>query len=609
MEEFVGGLWHRFITRAAEPEYPAAAVTLAEVEAMAGVLFRALGGDPGLRVAAAGERAHGARRGWLQRLAGSGERVAQAARDSQTLTLPPRLAVFPDKALNRDLYLWLIALAAAYPADGDGLLANQQATRLVLQRYPGLAGRYRRLVAACLKQRPAPERLPADAAAREAAIRRALQAPGSVAALPPGRWPPQPVPLWLRPADPATAPPRAAPDGEQGEAGGNAGEASRQRQQAERVALPDGRDGFMLPFRAESLLSWAEYVRVHRPLDDDDNPDAARAARDMDSLAVARGGAAPASKVRFDLDLPSESLDDRPLGPGILLPEWDWRRRQLIQDHCRIQPMTARAAPLLALPERLRRDARRLRAQFAALTPGRRWLRNQPQGEEIDLDACVRAQADRRAGQHGLESGGYRAMERRERDLACLVLADLSLSTDAWVSDDARVIDVIRDSLMLFAEALSATGDPFGLYGFSSLRRDNVRFHGLKEFGDRHDDRVRGRIAALKPGYYTRMGAAIRFASRILAEQPQALRLLLILSDGKPNDLDHYEGRHGIEDTRMSLVEARKLGLRPFCVTIDREAAGYLPHLFGPDGYLIVRRPEELPRRLPALYAQLTGTD
>lgn len=190
--------------------------------------------------------------------------------------------------------------------------------------------------------------------------------------------------------------------------------------------------------------------------------------------------------------------------------------------------------------------------------------------------------------------------------MACLVLADLSLSTDSWISNEQRVVDVIRDSLMLFAEALAATGDRFGLYGFSSLKRGHVRFHAIKDFDQRYDDAARGRIVGIKPGYYTRMGAAVRFATKILSEQANKLRLLLVLTDGKPNDMDHYEGRYAIEDTRMALIEARDQGLRPFCVTIDREAESYLPHLFGPAGFTVVRRPEELPRRLPQLYAQLT---
>jgi nitric oxide reductase NorD protein len=166
---------------------------------------------------------------------------------------------------------------------------------------------------------------------------------------------------------------------------------------------------------------------------------------------------------------------------------------------------------------------------------------------------------------------------------------------------------VIRDSLFLFSEALTATGDRFAMYGFSSLKRGHVRFNHLKSFEERYDSQARGRIQAIKPGYYTRMGAAIRYASTLLAAQPQRQRLLLLLTDGKPNDLDRYEGRYGIEDTRMALHEARQQGLRPFCVTIDNEANEYLPHLFGASGFAVIRKPEDLPKELPLLYAQMTS--
>jgi nitric oxide reductase NorD protein len=103
------------------------------------------------------------------------------------------------------------------------------------------------------------------------------------------------------------------------------------------------------------------------------------------------------------------------------------------------------------------------------------------------------------------------------------------------------------------------------------------------------------------------MGAAIRYGGALLAAQPAGRRLLLLLTDGKPNDLDRYEGRYGIEDTRQAVLEARRLGLQPFCVTIDAKGNDYLPHLFGSGGYVVIRRPSELPRRLPLLYAQLTA--
>ena len=224
----------------------------------------------------------------------------------------------------------------------------------------------------------------------------------------------------------------------------------------------------------------------------------------------------------------------------------------------------------------------------------------------MDLDACLRHSSERAAGQAVAGDRLYRDLLIRARDLACLLLADLSLSTDAWVNDQAWVIDVIRDSLFLFAESMSATGDRFAMYGFSSRRRDPVRFHQLKSFDEPYNAGVRGRINVIKPGYYTRMGAAIRHTSGLLAEQPAGRRLLLLLTDGKPNDLDKYEGCYGIEDTRHALKQAREFGLQPFCVTVDQKAGEYLPHLFGCGGYVVIHRPSQLPRELPLLYARLT---
>jgi len=261
----------------------------------------------------------------------------------------------------------------------------------------------------------------------------------------------------------------------------------------------------------------------------------------------------------------------------------------------------------MSLPGRLTTTARRLRQQFEALAQNRTWLRGLPEGSDVDLDAYLRFMTDRLAGGQCEAQGVYREYRRSQRDLACLLLADLSLSTDAAVNMETRVVDVIRDSLYLFAEALSVVGDRFAMYGFSSRRRNHVRFNAIKNFDESYSDVTRGRIAAVRPGYYTRMGAALRYATRLLEKQRAARQLLLILTDGKPNDLDEYEGRYGIEDTRHALHEARQKGLTPFCVTIDRKAGDYLPHLFGPGHYVVIRRPDELPQQLPLLYARLTA--
>ncbi len=272
-----------------------------------------------------------------------------------------------------------------------------------------------------------------------------------------------------------------------------------------------------------------------------------------------------------------------------------------------MRPLIARDAHDQALPQRLRPVAARLRRQFRQLAPERVWLRAQPEGPDLDLDACLQHRADRLRGHAAAEADLYRAERSGFRDLACLLLADLSLSTDTWVNGEQRVIDVIQDALLLFGEALSASGDRFAIQGFSSRRREHVRMHYIKGFDEPWGDRVRGRVLATRPGFYTRMGAAIRHGTALLDRAPARRRLLLLLTDGKPNDLDHYEGRYGIEDTRQAIQEARGRGVLPFCVTIDAEGAGYLPHLFGSRGFVCIHDPVQLPRRLPQLYAAMTA--
>lgn len=605
MEEQVGALWHKLITRAADKRYLAQAVTLEQISKTAGILFRAWGGDSGLAVKSATATVHGAKRSMLQRIAGSNLKTELTWLDGETLNLPSLIDLFPERSLNRDLYLWLIALAAAkLDSNQPWIVRNQLATLAVLTRFPGMAPRYQRLVEAVLSTRFQPRE--PGAREQEEAIRAALLDPGSVERLPPARNAPQPVCLWLHPDPPVRLPASGGGKEPENHEGGDSKKSENDRRyQAERVDMPDGKNGFMMYFRAESIFSWAEYIKVNRATEEDDPPDE-RPAEDLDRLSVAQDGKTSASRLRFDLDLPSEEADDLPLGGGILLPEWHYKKQYMQPGHCRLQPMLARNAEPLSLPAHLSSTARRLRSQFEALMPAKVWIKGQFDGTELDLDACVQFTADRIGGLDAREAGLYKAHHYRDRDLACLLLADLSLSTDAYVSDHARVIDVIRDTLFLFSEALSATGDRFALYGFSSLKRENIRFHVLKEFERKYNDEVRGRIAAIKPGFYTRMGAAIRHSSQLLAKQAATQRLLLILTDGKPNDLDQYEGRYGVEDTRAAIHEARNMGLRPFCVTIDEKGGSYLPHLFGVNGYIVIRKPSELPRELPLLYAQLT---
>lgn len=608
-EIFVGRLWDKLITRVADSRHNDATVRFENIVKPAGILFRAFGGDKGLVMKIAQSTDNQGKRGWLQRISGSEQKIELVWRDHEALYLPSSINLFPETSLNRELYFWLVALAAEI-REGAWFTENQQAILRLLEKFPGLRLRYQRLLHALLPLRPGIASLSGDDADQEQAILQSLAKPGSVSTLPLARYPWYPIHLWLHPTPPLNSiaqseSPEKLKEFEQGE-NTQAVFQDQRRHKAERREGQDRKDGFMMFFRAESILSWAEYIKVNRPTEDDENADAKCAADEMDTITVMRDGKHITSRIRFDLDLPPEEFDDAPLGEGILLPEWHYKENRLMNDYCRLQSIIAINTAPSVLPVHLAATARQIRRQFEALKSVRIWLRKQYEGTEVDVDAYLQHKVERQCGAMATDSRLYKTLSVHERNLSCLLLADLSQSTDAYVNNNERVIDVIRESLFLFSEALSATADRFGLYGFSSLRRDQIRFHVIKAFEEKYNDQVRGRIAAIKPGYYTRMGAAIRHSGSLLANQASHQRILLLLTDGKPNDLDQYEGRYGIEDTRKALGEVRKQGIRPFCVTVDEKASGYLPYLFGTGGFVVIRKPSELSKRLLSLYVQVT---
>lgn len=606
VEEWVGSVWHRFITRRASPDFPEARVELESMQRPLALLFRAMGGESGVGVEAANARDLMLRRSLLQQVAGTCKQLPVAWCDASNLRLPGSLAVYPEVSLNQDLYRWLALLAAQAGEMRHWARDNQRWTQEILERFPAMRKRYDRLVEAHLELRPDPKELPREEGALELALCQALRDPGSVDSFPRSEVAPWPLPLWLYPAENLGAP-QAAELGEEDQNDNlqaPSGDQKSVRKRAKRVDENEGKDGLML-FRLENLFSWTEHIQLDRQNDDSDNPDASRVAEDLDELALSRQRMRKGGGLKLDLDLPAAENDDIPFGPGIRLPEWDYRKQHLQEDFVNLQMMIPQGSEPLGLPARLAPLARRLRRQFEHLRNDRQWLRQQPQGSELDMQAWLDFHVERHYG-HCVERGLFMEQRQNRRDLACLLLADLSMSTDAHLNNEHRVIDVVTDSLLLFGEALSAVGDQFALYGFSSLRRQKVRMQELKSFKQRYSDETRGRIQALKPGYYTRMGAAIRQATRLLGDCKQRRKLLLLVTDGKPNDLDLYEGRYGVEDTREAVLEARHLGLLPFCITIDQEAGAYLPYMFGANGYTLIKDPEQLPFRLPQLYRQLT---
>jgi nitric oxide reductase NorD protein len=406
---------------------------------------------------------------------------------------------------------------------------------------------------------------------------------------------------------PASA--RAAAAREEAERGAGEADERESRHHRARRRSPEEerrRDPLTLINKGEYLLLAAEAVGASRPEDDEDPEAARRAAQDMDELTLGSPERKAASRVRLSLDLAAGVTAAAPLAGPVRYPEWDYRCGAHRPHHCAVQPTVADETGEDWVPDTaLRRHVRLVRRRFEALRPRRVVRRAQPDGIDLDMDALVRARTDLAAGAAGSDRVHLDA-RNLARDLATAILVDTSFSTDAWV-EGRRVLDVEKAALTALARGLEACGDPFAILTFSSRRREAVAVTTVKGFDERLDERVRRRIAALRAGAYTRIGAALRHVAALLDARPERHRLLLLLSDGKPNDLDHYEGRYAVEDCRKAVQEIRAAGLAVFGVTVDRRAEGYVPRIFGRGGYAIVGHLGRLPDALPAIYRQLVA--
>ncbi|MGH8801958.1 MAG: nitric oxide reductase activation protein NorD, partial [Casimicrobiaceae bacterium] len=206
------------------------------------------------------------------------------------------------------------------------------------------------------------------------------------------------------------------------------------------------------------------------------------------------------------------------------------------------------------------------------------------------------------------ESKVYARLERRYRDLAVLLLLDVSQSTNDIVrGTDKSVLELEREATALLAHAMTGLGDPFAIHAFCSDTRADVRYYRVKDFDAPYDSTARRRLAGLAGRYSTRMGAALRHAARELATRRSYRRLLLMVSDGEPSDVDVADRRYLVEDARHAVLAMAHVGIDVFCVGLDAGGDGYLTRIFGQRNVLQLDRVERLPEKLPMLYFRLTG--
>lgn len=333
-------------------------------------------------------------------------------------------------------------------------------------------------------------------------------------------------------------------------------------------------------------------------------------------------------------------------GPrSFLYDEWDYHSRSYLKSWCRLYEHRLRGDDHGSINEMRRRNAglvRQVKRQFSQIRP-ESWQRvhRVSDGAEFELDSVIDALIDRRAG-HSSDQYLYMRRDRGLREVAAAFLVDMSASTDfpipapgAAATPDAaehdpyiwgrygapaaiapaapkrRVIDIAREALALMCEALRTLGDSHAVYGFSGDGRENVEFNVIKEFSDPLSARSWAALAAMQPRRSTRMGPAIRHAASKLARQPMRRKVMIVVSDGYPEDRDYGPDRrdreYGIQDTARALQEARRAGISTFCITIDPAGHDYLRRMCAAQRYMVIADVNALPAELSKVYRSLTG--
>ncbi len=283
--------------------------------------------------------------------------------------------------------------------------------------------------------------------------------------------------------------------------------------------------------------------------------------------------------------------------------EWDYRRQRYKKNWCALREVKIAATNTEFVDQTLKKYSgliKNLRRTFEILRGEDKILKKQPYGDDIDIDALVESWADSLSGME-MSENIFTKMHKEERNIAVIFMVDMSGSTKGWINDAER------ESLILLCEALETLGDRYAIYGFTGNTRKRCEVYPVKTFDDNYDNKTRGRIANITPQDYTRLGVYIRHFNQLFESIEAKTKILITLSDGKPEDYDGYRGEYGIEDTRMALLESRQQGIHPFCITIDREGRDYLKTMYGKASYVVIDDVRQLPLKVADIYRNITS--
>ncbi len=290
--------------------------------------------------------------------------------------------------------------------------------------------------------------------------------------------------------------------------------------------------------------------------------------------------------------------------------EWDYVIGMDRPAWCTLQEKVAVKGDPRANEEVLRRNedtVNRLTSMIKAVQIQRPLrLKKQLEGDRLDIDACIGAMVDMRSGRVP-DPRVLQRVVRNSRDLDALLLLDLSQSTNDWVpSAQSTVINLAKEATALLAHAMDKLGDNFAIHGFDSNGRTDVEYFRFKEFDEPYGQDARARLAGMKGQLSTRMGTALRHAGHFLRNRRAAQKLILLLTDGEPHDIDVHDKRYLMFDAKRAVEDQRRYGIATFCLSLDHKADEYVARIFGNRNYLVLDELRRLPEKLPSLYLRLT---
>ena len=311
-----------------------------------------------------------------------------------------------------------------------------------------------------------------------------------------------------------------------------------------------------------------------------------------------------ASELDADLGEAGLAVDALEIAPDVIrYREWDYLRQRFREGYCLMNESEVPPVDDNFVEQTLEKYSgllKSIKRTFEAVLGESKLLRRQSQGDDIDVDALVEAHADFINGQE-MSDYIYTRYRNRERSIAVMFMVDMSGSTHGWINDAER------ESLILLSEALETLGDLYAIYGFSGKTNKRCETYRVKRFDEAYTPQVRQRISGIRSKGFTRMGVAIRHLGHLLNMTRARTKILITLSDGRPEDYDAYRGRYAVEDTRHALQELRQEGVHPFCITIDTEAQDYLPHMYGAANYTVIHEVNKLPLKVADIYRRLTA--